>query len=219
VRVKFFKIIFLLIVFCFFNLQLHAAELKNIKYKNIKINEKINCIDGIWTNKLPRKASFYLVKKISDQYPYFTDFYSPNNEFLFSSQSHYEFINNGRLYAYSNDDYRLYEVIANDGNISKRIVTEDEIIELFPDFKLIRLTDFSQGTNSLKIKKTKKNLKLIIFNDTCTDLKGFDFSTNNAKIDRYPLKGFIDVTKKGMIQFSSSEFNNSDDAWFVLLVR
>lgn len=214
-----YQLIVLLIFSTLFNAQCFAKELEKIKYKNIKEQARINCIEGIWTNKITKKSNFYFVKKISENYPYYTEFYNPDGEFLFSTESHYEFINNGKLYVYSNNDLNFYELVANEGNISRRILTEDEIIELFPKFKLIRLNDFSIGTNSLKVKKHRKNLKLIILNDINANLEAFEFNTNNAKIKKYPLKGFIEISKKGMIQFSPKNFEHNENHWYILLIR
>lgn len=215
----FYKIIILLIIFSFFNVLSYGKDFKTIQYKNIAENEKINCIEGIWTNKIPKKSEFYLVKKTAENHPYYTEFYSPNGDFLFSPESHYEFINDGKLYIYSNNDLNFYELIVNDGNITKNILTEEEIKALFPDFKIIRLTDFSTGTNSLKIKKDRKNLKLILINNTNNFLENFDFTTNNSDFERYQLKGIINITKKGLIQFSPKNSELNQKNWYILLIR
>lgn len=215
----FYKAASLLIVLLIFNIQVFAKELKQIEYKNIKENKKIKCSDGIWGNKINKKSDFYLIKKISKNYPYYSEFYSSNGEFVFSAESHYEFIKDGRLYTYSNNDFNFYEIINHENDITKRILSEHEILELFPKYKLIRLTDFSIGTNSLKIKKNKRKLKLIVLNNASAYIETFDFSTNNSKIKRYPLKGFIEVSRKGMIQFAPEELTHDQNIWYVLLIR
>ena len=47
----------------------------------------------------------------------------------------------------------------------------------------------------------------------------YSFSSGNAKFKTYPLEGFIEVTQKGMIQFSHFGENSENFPWFILLVR
>ena len=98
-------------------------------------------------------------------------------------------------------------------------MTEDEISELFPDYKIVKISDFSTNTNSLKLKKEGHDFKIIILNDTDKNFYHYSFSSNNGKFETYPLTGFINVTKKGMFQFSHFGDNTESTPWFILLVR
>ena len=103
--------------------------------------------------------------------------------------------------------------------LTPRPLIEDEVKALFPKYKIVKISDFDTGTNSLKIKKLGKKMKLLILNDTDKFFYNYAFTTNNAKYDLYELKGFIDIRQKGLIQFSRFGENSKNSNWFVLLVR
>ena len=95
----------------------------------------------------------------------------------------------------------------------------DEVKDLFPTYKIIKISDFSKTTNSIKLKKKRKNLKIIVLNDTDKYFYNYDFTTNNSKFDRYALKGFLSVEKKGLIHFSRFGENSKNTPWYILLIR
>jgi hypothetical protein len=49
--------------------------------------------------------------------------------------------------------------------------------------------------------------------------ENYSFSTGNSKFDKYILNGFIDIDKKGMIQFSCYGENSKERPWYIILVR
>ena len=212
---KYFLSILMLLVI----LSVDAAEFKEIPYKNLKINAKIS-YDGInWSDKVGRKdKSFYVKQKLegSDSY---TEFYSPVENKSFSTGCQYEFIHKGSLIGYSNYEMKFFEFIIKDGMLTPRPLIEDEVKALFPKYKIVKISDFDTGTNSLKIKKHGKKMKLLMLNDTDKFFYNYAFTTNNAKYDLYELKGFIDIRQKGLIQFSRFGENSKNSNWFVLLVR
>jgi hypothetical protein len=128
-------------------------------------------------------------------------------------------LNNGRLIGYSNLNLKFYEFYLENGLFCQRELALDEIQELFPKYEIIQLSQFSTATNSLKIKKKNKVLKLIVLNDTDMNFDNYAFTTNNSKIKYYKLKGFLNITKRGMIQFSRFGENSRYAPWYVILVR
>ena len=149
----------------------------------------------------------------------FSEFYSPAGEFLFSTATEYEFINKGRLIGYSNEDLKFYEFIFQEGLLTQREMTEGEIQELFPKYRIIEISEFSRATNCLKLKKNRGKLKLILLNDTDGYFYNYVFTTNNAKYEKYTLRGFLNITQKGLIHFSYDGKDVENTPWFVLLIR
>ncbi len=196
-----------------------AKDILSIPYKNIKESAKVKFSDGIWSTKVDKKDFDYFVKFISDGTGSYSEFFKSSGAFAFTTGCQYEFIHNGSLIGYSNQDLKFYEFMYIDGELTKRALADDEINELFPDFEIIKISEFSPNTNSLKIKKTRKNFKIIILNDTDKNFYHYSFTSGNAKFKTYPLAGFINVTKKGMIQFSHFGDNTESNPWFVLLIR
>jgi hypothetical protein len=114
---------------------------------------------------------------------------------------------------------KFYEFYFKENELVRRELLYDEVKELFPTYKIIKISDFSKTTNSIKLKKKRKNLKIIVLNDTDKYFYNYDFTTNNSKFDRYALKGFLSVEKKGLIHFSRFGENSKNTPWYILLVR
>lgn len=210
---KFYVLILSMILFC------GAVSAEKIQYKNINDGERITFSDlGQW-KFADKKTDNYFVKKISDGTGAYSEFYTPQNEFVFSTGCQYEFLYNGSLIGYSNFDLKFYEFVLNNELLEQRELSENEVKELFKNFDIIRVSDFTTSTNSLRIKKTKRHYKIILLNDTDRYFYHYGFTSNNAKFETYPVKGFLDITKKGMIQFSHFGDNTKENPWFILLVR
>lgn len=203
----------ILILFLMFGISVSASEIQNIPYKNLKEGAKLIFEGDNWS--LSKNPDF--VKQVSTGTGSYSEFYSPQGEFLFSTGTQYEFINKGDLIGYSNQDLKFYQFSFINGILERRELTADEVQELFPGFQIIEISDFSDATASLKV--NKGHGKFIILNDTDRNFYHYEFTSNNAKFKKYPLKGFLDVSKPGMIQFSHYWGNADESPWFILLVR
>ena len=213
------KVLLVFILFVGLALATFAAEIKEIQYKNIKPGEKITVSEnGNWTYA-GKKSEDGFIKQVTVGTSNFSEFYLQNGEFLFSTGTNYEFIHNGSLIGYSNHDLKFYEYSMDKGILNQRELTEDEVSELFKSFRIIHISDFTSSTNSLRIKKNKSHCKIILLNDTDRYFYHYGFTSNNAKFNIYPLRGFLDITKPGMIQFSHFGDNTKDNPWFILLVK
>lgn len=210
---RFFLILFSLLII------LPSYALEQIDYKNIKNGKKLTFDGSAWSQKVNKKSDNYFVKKVPEGIMQFSEFYSPQNKFVFSTGCQYEFLYKGKLIGYSNQDLKFYEFTINNEILEQRELQENEISEMFEDFRIIKISDFSTATNSLKIKKKKRHLKIILLNDTDRYFNNYAFTSNNSKYEEYELKGFLDITKRGMIQFSQFGDNSKDKPWFILLVR
>lgn len=215
------KLILSLLFIFGLNLVAYSDEAASIQYKNLKEKSKItyNVEFDKWSDDVKRKEQNYYIKTISAGSGSYSEFLNPDETFAFSTESNYEFIHNGNLIGYSNQDLKFYEYTFINGELIKNELSEEEIKNLFPDHKIIRISDFSETTNSLKIKKQKHILKLILLNDTDRNFYHYSFTSGNAKIKRYPISGFVDVSKKGMIQFSHFGDNTEETPWYIILIR
>ena len=214
--INFKKLTFL---FVSLSLCLSTYAIEEIEYKNLKDGAKL-LYDGVnWSGKVSRKATDYYIKKISDGITGFSEFYNPEGIFLFSTATNYEFLNKGSLIGYSNNDLKFYDIFIRDGIVETRELLADEVQALFPKYKVIKISDFSKATNSLKIKKKRGEMKLILLNDTDRSFDNYGFTSNNAEYNFYNLKGFLEITEKGMIQFSKFGDNTKNSPWFILLLR
>lgn len=209
------KIFLILIILSSFVLAVNATE--TIQYKNLRNKTQImyNQDFDSWSTKVNRKTDKYYVKTATDNgYEYLNS----DDSFAFSTGCSYEFLKGNDLIGYSDKDLKFYDFALIDGQLTKQELTSDDVQALFPDFKIVKISDFSPNTNSIKLKK-RDNSQLIILNDTDKNFEYYAFTSGNAKFKTYELAGFIKVTKKGMIQFSHFGENNETTPWFILLMR
>lgn len=207
------KKILILLSVLFISLSVFASEYKELPYKNIKENGKINYTEAeVWTEKVHRKDTNYYVKKGNTLYA--------NDDSIPVIECYdYMFISNGKLIGYSPDELKFYEFIPKSGNMTQKELDFDEVAILFKDYRIILISDFSTTTNAFKFKKQRNNEKIMILNDTDKVFKNYEFTTNNAKFEKYLLNNSINITKKGMIQFSQSGENTKYSPWYILLIR
>ncbi|MBQ7764787.1 hypothetical protein IJ384_05420 [bacterium] len=209
----------LLIVIALFCLKVNAADFQKIEYKQLKDKTKITYQDGAWLTKVKTKNNDYFIKRSSEGVEKYSEFFAPTGEYLFSATTDYDFIENGRLIGYSNSNFKFYEYELFENKLSARELGAEEVQNLFPKFTIIKISEFSPTTNCLKIKKGKKNLNLIVLNDTDRYFDNYWFSTDNVNLKYYQLRGLLKIKNKGLVQLSRFGENTKIYPWFVLLIR
>ena len=203
------KIILLLIAF-FLCLEVTASDFKSLPYKNIKQNGSITYVNDGWIKKAKKDGLSFKRQANS--------FYSKNG-MEFDTESDYVFVKDGRLIGYSSSDLKFYEFVFNEDHVIRQALSYDETAQLFKNYKIILISEFSESTNSIKFKKRRANKKLMIINDTDLKFDNYEFTSNNAKFKKYNVNNVIELHKKGLIQFASSESDDKNSPWFIILIR
>ena len=216
---KIFKRTFLILFISVFTaLNVYSGNMPNLKYKNIGNKDKISYDSqtGVWSKNVDKKSNNYFIK--TEGFGEFYDYLDSNKNYAFTTNCEYEFIYNDSLIGYSSRDMKFYDLLYTNGGLSKRELSKEEVEAIFPEHKVITFSDFSAKTNSLKLKKHLGDLKIILLNDTNNTFDNYKFTSGNAKFEQYTLRGFLTVSKSGMIQFANT---NHDDShlYFVILVR
>lgn len=205
---------FLIIIFLFFiSSSVFASDIKTIQYKNICKKDKLAITETEqWTQKVGRKnTNFYFVND--------TALTSQDETKTIYTGCSYLFVNNGKLIGYSDTDLKFYEFVPSQETISKNELSVKDISELFKDFRIILISDFSKATNVYKFNKKRCQEKIMIVNDSDTIFNNYGFTTHNSRFKKYNINNAISITKKGMIQFSEFGENTKGSPWFILLVR
>ncbi|MBR6127674.1 hypothetical protein IKQ21_08330 [bacterium] len=193
----------------------YANDIHGMKYKDIKLKSKIKTDSGNWS--YAKKSDDYLLK--TEGFGGFYDYLKKDGSFAFTTDCKYEFLYNNKLAGYSDKDFMFYEFDYTDGVLTRTQIPEEEIKNILSGYRIIKLSEFSPLTNSLKIKKGFGELRLLILNDLGVDMNGYCFTSGNAKFKTYPISGVITVFSKGMIQLSPSAGGSDQSPWYVLLVR
>ena len=198
-------------------LYVNAEEISGFKYKGISLKSRIsyNSSQNKWTKGCSGDKCFIKTKGFG----VFSDYLNTDKSFAFTTDCEFEFIADGKFIGYSNKDLKFYNIKYSGAGINKTELTYDEVCNLLPDYKVIKISEFSTNTNSLKIKKGWGDLKLVLFNDTNKTFNNYVFSSGNAKFESSILSGVVVIYKPGMIQFSSANGSSSENPWYVILVR
>jgi len=206
---------YLVLFFAFFIICMpsFAAKLKNLPYKNIKDGKGVKCTEnGMWTDDVSKKDKTRLVKNGSVlNYVDGTISYDTGCSYLF--------VKDGKLYGYSSFYTKFFEFTPADSQISMRELSGDEVKSLFGKFKIIKISDFSEYTNSYVFTREKRKTPVMVLNDTEEPMPNYVFSTNSVKMDRYKIGNAIRIKRDGMIQFSTYNEDSKSLPWFILLVR
>lgn len=194
-----------------------AQNVENFKYEDIKLKSKIlyNQDKGIWDTK-PNKNSEYFYK--TNGFGNYYDYNNKDGSYAFSTNCDYEFIINGLFIGYSNKDLNFYEIKYVNNKLEKTALSVDEVKAIFPDYKVVTLSEFSPYTTSIKVRKDRGELKLILLNDTEKIFDEYEFMSGNAKYAKTPLKGCVHILSKGMVEFSSS-VTTKESPMYVIIVR
>lgn len=194
-----------------------AGDIPGFRYNNIKYKTKLsyNSDNEKWVKG--KTSETYFVK--TDGFGEFSAYLNQDGNFAFTTGCEYEFISDGKLYGYSNKDLKFYEFIYSDNSLIKTPLTEENVKTLLPEYKILKISEFSPLTNSIKVKKKFGEFKVLLFNDTEKTFENYYFSSGNAKFKTYPISGIIDILSTGMIQFSKAGENTKKNPWYIILVR
>ena len=129
----------ILITLFLFLLSSPSFALEKIEYKNLKDGAKIAIEGDSWTAKINKNNKDYFVKKIPEGLSKYSEFYSPEGVFLFSTGTQYEFVHKGSLFGYSNSDLKFYEFNMFNGVLRQRELNEDEVQELFSKYEIVKI--------------------------------------------------------------------------------
>ena len=213
------KVVLSILSLIIIGLPVMADNMPPAKLKPLKNKAKIsyNQANGIWAEKpdCKHELCFLKVKGFGD----FSDYLFLNSDFAFTTDCEHEFIVNGKLIGHSNKNLNFYEIDYVNGKVQKTLLDKEEVQALFPEYRVVCLSEFSENTNALKIKKGFGDLKILLLNDKGILPDVYKFSSGNAKFEQYDMSGFIKITKSGMIQFSDYSDNSSKNLWYVLLIR
>ena len=214
------KILLSLIAIFIFAVPAFASLKSPLKYNNIKLKSKItyNAELDSWSDKVSKTTEEFYTK-LYDLNIGKNIYVDKSGEQAFETDCDYEFIYNGKFVCYSNSDLMFYQLSYTDGQLNKTKMPEEDIMQIIPEYNIVKISDFSELTNSIKIKKHHSELYIFIMNDTDKKFDDYCFSSGNSKIRQYSLNGFAKISKAGMIQFAKNNDETKSCPWYILLIR
>lgn len=125
--------------------------------------------------------------------------FSDNNEPTMLG-SDYEFVFNGRLITCHNAELKIYELVYNGKNFEEKQLTDEQIQEIFPNAKIIKISQFNQDKKLTVKKHFLKKKDFLLLNDTKEYFHKYSFQPQSVKIS--PVGGLFKAASIGKITFS-----------------
>lgn len=125
----------------------------------------------------------------------------------------YEFLNNGKLTGYNMHTLKFYDISFNGKNLIPRELSAPEVGVLFPDVKIVKISDFTDNKIVLK-KPWFKQKTFLLLNDTNKDFYKYQFE-GRKKYER--ITGIFEAKKPQ--KFIYSHFGSRDKMFPVLEIK
>lgn len=152
-------------------------------------------LDGVTENRV------VLTKKVSVGSGNYSEFYGADDEIAFSFGTGVEFLYNDKLIAQDVYSLKFYSIFFNPlmQKFDKRNVTNIGLQKVFPDAKIVKVSEFKN--DKMRIKKPLfKPVKILLVNDTPEYFYKYRFQGDN--FEAYNLAGFLNIKKMGTIKFT-----------------
>lgn len=154
---------------------------------------------NVWNNGSMSEDRIVLTRKVVDGTGSYSQYLYNDGKEAFTLGSNYEFLCSGKLIAVHNAELKFFEVIYKDSDFSETSLDIDEVQKLFPDAKILRISQFKDGMMVVK-KPLFEKAKYLLLNDT--DEYFHKYSFKPSKVKQTPIAGLIETSKSGKITFS-----------------
>lgn len=158
----------------------------------------------VWNNGSMLDDKIVLTRKVVDGTGSYSQYLYNDGKEAFTLGSNYEILCDGKLIAVHNAELKFYEVKFKDGEFLEAPLDLNEVQNIFPDAKILRISQFSNGKMAVK-KPFFEKAKYLLLNDTEEYFHKYSFKPSNVKTT--PVAGLIETSKSGKITFS--HYNHS----------
>ena len=157
-------------------------------------------------------------KKIADYYIINGgDLYNKEGMIVFSTNCDILFTKKNAIIGYNASKLKYYEFKQINDGFQARELLPEEVQNIFTHSKVIKISEFSQKTNSVKFAKEKQINSIVLVNDTEKNFENYKFYSNNTKIES-TIAGMVKIHKTGMIEFSNPDKISASN-WYIILIR
>lgn len=170
----------------------------------------------LWNNGSMVDDRIVLTRKVVDGTGSYSQYLYNDGKEAFTLGSNYEFLCDGRLIAVHNAELKFFEVKFKEGEFSEVPLDIDEVQNIFPEAKILRLSQFKDGKMIVK-KPVFENAKYLLLNDTEEYFHKYSFRP--VKVKRTPIAGLIETSKSGKITFSHYNQNIVSFPKYTIIVK
>ena len=170
-------------------------------YTYIQEKENIfyNPQNATWANVSQSKNDIKLKHKSFIGSGGFTEYYYSDGKLAIGPETNIEFIHDGELIGINVQDLKFYKYILKNNKFEKQLLTIDEIQELYPNYSIIRVSDFKNNEITI-YKKFMSKKNILLLNDTENSFYKYNYKPASVNPERS--KPFIRLSRTGKIVFS-----------------
>lgn len=154
-----------------------------------------------WLLDGPVENKIVFTKKVSTGSGNYSEFYDADDKMAFSFGTGREFLYNDKLIAQDIYSLKFYSIFFNPlmQKFDKRNVTNVGLQKVFPDARIVNVSDFKN--DKIRIKKPLfKPVKILLVNDTPEYFYKYRFQGDN--FEAYNVAGLLNIKKMGTIKFT-----------------
>lgn len=170
-------------------------------YEYIKPKESVfyNIENATWATVQNDASDIKLKNKSFIGSGGFTEYYYSDGKLAIGPETNIGFIKDGEFIGINSQDLKFYKFVYNNNEFTKELLTVDEVQELYPNYSIIRVSDFKNNEITLYKKYfSKKNVLLL--NDTEQSFYKYNYKPSSVNPDY--IKPFIKLSHAGKIVFS-----------------
>lgn len=153
----------------------------------------------VWNNGSMLDDKIVLTRKVVDGTGSYSQYLYNDGKEAFTLGSNYEILCDGKLIAVHNAELKFYEVKFKEGEFLEAPLDLNEVQNIFPDAKILRISQFKDGKMIVK-KPVFEKAKYLLLNDTEEYFHKYSFKP--SKVKTTPVAGLIETSKSGKITFS-----------------
>lgn len=125
-----------------------------------------------------------------------------NDELRYDPNSTREFFYNGDLIGYNKNMMKFHRILFEDGVFAEEKLNEKELKEIFPDYEIIRVSQFKDNEIKLKSSPFKKKTYLLM-NDT--NVMFYNYNFENLDNSQEPFNCIFTPKKAGVYKLAPKE--------------
>lgn len=168
-------------------------------YIQEKDNVFYNPQNETWSNLEQSKNDIKLKHKSFIGSGGFTEYYYSDGKLAIGPETNLEFLHEGKLIGINSQDLKFFEYIYKDNQFEKRPLSIDQIQELYPDYSIVRVSDFKNNEITI-YKKFMSKKNILLLNDTENSFYKYNYKPASVNPER--IKPFITLSHAGKIVFS-----------------
>ena len=158
-----------------------------------------NPLNATWSTSKQTDSDIHMSNKRFVGSGGFSEYYYDNGKLAIGPITNIEFIDNEQLIGINSQDLKFYKYIYNEGVISEVLLTENEVQKLYPDYEIVKISQFKNNKITLyKPLFHKKNFLLL--NDTPNSFYKYNYKPQS--VNPSFIKTFLEVSHAGKITFS-----------------